>query len=129
MEAKNIETIVLDLATGDRKINLPELDTLRNKRILGIIAPSISEVSAEPDNGTAQMGSTQYLKTFLTLDINGAQAINRVPLKAANPFSLDGKPLNIGGQIVNFAKSFIEFAGTIQSADNGKVLILHFIYE
>lgn len=120
------EIMTLDCVAGQVKYSFEDNANLRNKKIIGIEALTVSDVSKTPADRTG-ISATVFLKSFLTLSSNGEEKISKAPLACFRPMSNYGSIKSLDLDDVNWAKSYVEIANaTDNSASESFVFVVYY---
>lgn len=124
-DAEIVEVIVSNTST--QKFNFPDVPNLRGKKITSIEVFKLDDVSKAP-SGKNVVNNNAIKKGFLTLYIKGREKIKEMPLQALVPSNRNGVVRKTDLFDLDYQKSYISFADTLDLVINEVVLIV-FIYE
>lgn len=112
-------------STGQRKIQLDNIPSLRDKVILGISARGPIELPITP-NGNVCVDPKHM---FLTLVQNNTQEeLSSIPLIEAQPSLNNGRRLVLNGMYVDFPNSYINFPNSGYTPVVGEEIFMTFFY-
>lgn len=113
----------LELAMGNKtRFYFDDLQVLRGAQILAMEVFRTGEVTYTP-KGTATISDTSFERAFLVLNSGNDEKVSRIPLTALCAKDNNGNTLNLNGLIVDWPKSYVEFASAPESADQSKALL------
>jgi len=128
MIIKKAESLEVTLDNTNTRFYFEDKQVLRNKRITGILTYRAAEMTNTPKNKTA-CTDTGWEKAFLVLtNTAGEEVISRVPVTAFNQKDNAGNVPSLAGLVVDWPRSYFEFAAVLGS-DNGNGLAITVIYE
>lgn len=114
--------------TAQTLFQLPDQSNLRNQRIIGVEAFSVSLVPKAPDNNNT-INATAFSKCYLTLvDTNKITRMDRMPFYALSRANNNGNFVSVDFQI-DLQKSFIEYPDTATALVANETFLLNFYYE
>ncbi len=114
-------------STSQTKFNLPDLPNLRGKKVYGIEAFKVANVSKD-SSGNALCNSTAQAYAFLILHVNGKEKIKEMPIDSLVASSNNGLIKNFDNLEIDYQKSYIQFAITTGLVAN-EVVLLNFYYK
>lgn len=123
-KAELVETQIA--SASNPKLTIERQPNLDGKYITGIEFHGINDVTVSP-NGRANCNDTVFKKTYLTLEINGQESIDKMPIVSMTPDFMAGLVKNFDFIKVNWEKSYFTF-GTTSSLSASESLLYTVYY-
>ena len=110
-----------------RRLKIGNIDNLLSRKITGIQLWKIGDVSIAP-SGRPVVADAVFIKSFLTLSIQGEERISEVPLTAFHQPTNNGFRFELDEKVINWENSFIEIAENTGVNDTDSfVFQIHYI--
>lgn len=123
---ESIAVVCTDTATLKWKIG--DRENLRDVKINAIQVHPVGKVSITPD-GNAVVNNTVFLKSFLTLSVDGEESIDTIPLTVFNPADNDGRLFVFSvPKVISWEKSHFNIATDTGMVAN-EAFIMTVFYE
>lgn len=110
----NYQFVSILVTSAQNRYYFPDLPNLRHVKTTAINAYFANFLAKDRDG--ISLCPTNYNNAFLTLNINGEEAISKVDLMRFNPIAGNITYWNASGQtplkdvVIDFSKSYVEFA-------------------
>lgn len=129
MAEKNYMLVQIDLATGKTRFNFPkDVNELRGRKIHQFEFID-STLAAKTPNDVDNSDSTNYGKMYVTLQIEGREAVKNRPAGTLIAANRNGNVPNLGGVVVDWDKSFIDLSSALSDLTHGDAATFGIIYE
>jgi hypothetical protein len=124
---EQVEVQISDTSTLKWKIG--DRDNLRDVLVNAVQVIPVSKASRVPISDNAVVNNTIFLKSTLTLSVDGEESIDSVPLTVFNPADNDGRLFVFSvPKRINWEKSYFQISNSTGQVANESFLMVVF-YE